>query len=405
MKRSAVWGVALGVLIIALSLSIMASFKKSQRNTTFKATQSAFTMVLEIQALAINDGYFSWTELQHYVANNQRLEAETQLAEIRETYPFVKDISVKPGAPPSEAFHIHGDGPFILLDFSIKDDFGTISLPGWLGTVRIEAQKLLDALPVGERLIIDEVNGKDFAFGLQVGFSTPLLNLWDFIMALMISTALTYPLVLWMARRNLYFYETRGLESIIFLFEQAERLTANHSRRVAALSLFVGEKLGFKGKRLRNLYTAALLHDIGKINVPANILTKDGALDPQEQNIMSSHPVVSARILSNFKELAHLSHIVMYHHEKMDGSGYPEGLIGSQIPREARVIGVVDAFEALVGDRPYRDPISSGKAFDMLRSMPLDQEIVEILATTYPEFATFQTPKWVISYSRFLETV
>ena len=405
MKRNAVWGIALCALMIALTLSARATFKKSQRDTTFKASQSAFTMVVEIQALAINDGYFSWAELKNYVTHNMRLEAEAQLAEIKDTYPFIKDVSVKPGAPPLESYHLHGDGPYLLMDFSIKDDFGNDPLPGWLGTVRIEAQKLLDALPVGERLIIDDVKGKNFSFNLKVGFSTPLINYLDIALAVLMSAALTYPVMLWMSKRNLYFYETRGLESIIFLFEQAERLTANHSRRVAALSLFVGGKLGFKGKRLRNLYTAALLHDIGKINVPVNILTKSGALSPQEQNLMSSHPVVSARILSNFKELAHLSHIVMYHHEKMDGSGYPEGLIGSQIPREARVIGVVDAFEALVGDRPYRDPISSTEACETLRNMSLDKEIVEVLASTYPEFATFQTPKWVVSYSRFLETI
>lgn len=404
MKRSAVWGTLGALLIVALSLSTMAYLKRSQRTTTFKATQSAFTMVLDIQARAINDGYFSWTELQNYVEHGRRLEAETQLEEIKTLYPFVKDIVVKPGIPPTEPYRISSDGTVVLLDFALKDDFGENILSGWLATVRIEAQKLLDSLPVGERLIVDHINGKDFAYGLMVGFNAPILRLWDLFIACLIAGALTYPLLLWISRRNLYFYETRGLESIIFLFEQAERLTANHSRRVAALSLFVGQQLGFKGRQLRNLYTAALLHDIGKINVPANILTKGEALSVQEQNIMSSHPVVSARILSNFKELAHLSHIVMYHHEKMDGSGYPEGLIGSQIPREARIIGVVDAFEALVGDRPYREPIGSAKAFETLRKMPVDQEVVEVLASTYHDFATFQTPKWVISYSRFLET-
>jgi putative nucleotidyltransferase with HDIG domain len=405
MKRSAVWGALVGLVIILLSLSAMTYFKRSQRNATFKATQSAFTMVLDIQALAINDGYFSWTKLQDYINRGQRLEAEAQLEDIKTTYPFVKDVSVKPGIPPSESYYIYGYNGLVYIDFSLKNDFGFEPLPGWMGTVSLNAQKLLDSLPVGERLVVDKINGKDFAYDLKVGFGTPLINLWDIFLACLIAATLTYPVFLWISRRNLYFYETRGLESIIFLFEQAERLTANHSRRVAALSLFVGQKLGFKGRRLRNLYTAALLHDIGKINVPANILTKDGALSSQEQSIMASHPVVSARILGNFKELSHLSQIVMYHHEKMDGSGYPEGLIGSQIPREARIIGVVDAFEALVGDRPYRDPISSTEAFAMLRGMALDQEIVETLAATYPEFATFQTPRWVISYSRFLETM
>jgi HD-GYP domain-containing protein (c-di-GMP phosphodiesterase class II) len=193
------------------------------------------------------------------------------------------------------------------------------------------------------------------------------------------------------------------LESIIFLFEQTEKLSSNHSRRVAALSLFLGEKLGYKGKRLRNLYTAALLHDIGKISVPTAILLKDEALTKQEQQAVMAHPIISARILKNFRELSHLSQIVLYHHERFDGTGYPEGLKGIAIPEESRIIAVVDVYEALVGDRPYRKPLSFLDAFEILRSMPLDQRLVEVLAKEFHTFKDFRAPKWVVSYDRIFD--
>ena len=207
----------------------------------------------------------------------------------------------------------------------------------------------------------------------------------------------------WLWRNNIYFYESKGLESIIFLFEQTEKVSSNHSRRVAVMALFLGEKIGLKGRNLRNLYTAALLHDIGKISVPTSILLKDEALTKSEQQAVMAHPIVSARILKNFRELSHLSHIVLYHHERLDGSGYPEGLKGEAIPEESRIIAVVDVFEALVGDRPYRDPLGSLDAFAILRSMPLDQRLVEILASQFHTFKEFRAPKWVVSYDRIFD--
>ena len=181
MKRSALWGALVGLVIIALSLAATAYFKRSQRTATFKATQSAFMMVLDIQALAINDGYFSWTELQNYVYTGQRQEAEAQLDEIITTYPFVKDVAVKPGIPPSESFYIYGYEGLVHIDFSLKNDFGSDILPGWTATVSLDAQKLLDSLPVGERLVVDKIRGEDFAYDLKVGFDTSLINIWDIL--------------------------------------------------------------------------------------------------------------------------------------------------------------------------------------------------------------------------------
>ena len=214
-------------------------------------------------------------------------------------------------------------------------------------------------------------------------------------------------LIVWLVLQRYYkksdfFLDTRGLESIIYLFEQTEKVSASHSRNVAIFALFVGKKLGFSGKRLRNLYVAALLHDIGKIGVPTGIITKTGRLDAKEFAQMKQHPVISARILRSFKEFEHLSNIVLHHHEREDGSGYPDGLKGNEIPLESKIIAVVDVFEALVGERPYRNPIHPSSAFEKMKQMPLDQKIVDVLIEHYGELGAFKPPRWVLSYSPWM---
>jgi HD-GYP domain-containing protein (c-di-GMP phosphodiesterase class II) len=250
---------------------------------------------------------------------------------------------------------------------------------------------------------VDPSHGQNLVYSLKAGFERSLLSWMDYLIVVLAAIGLIFPISILLWRRNLYFYESKGLESIIFLFEQTEKLSANHSRQVAALAAFVGEKLGYSQSRLRNLYTAALLHDIGKVSIPSNILLKEGPLTESELAVVKTHPIISARILKNFKELSHLSAAVLYHHERMDGTGYPEGLKGQEIPEEARIIAVVDVFEALTGDRPYREPICVKEAMTLLRDMALDKRIVAILEAEFHEFKDYRPPKWVVAYDRTLK--
>jgi putative nucleotidyltransferase with HDIG domain len=251
--------------------------------------------------------------------------------------------------------------------------------------------------------VIDPKHGKPLVYSVKARFENGLLGWLDYLIIILATFAIVFPISLILWRRSLYFYESKGLESIIFLFEQTEKLSANHSRQVAALAAFVGEKLGYSRSKLRNLYTAALLHDIGKVSIPSDILLKEGPLTEEEQTVIKTHPIVSARILRNFKELSHLSSVVLYHHERMDGSGYPEGLMGPAIPEAARIIAVVDVFEALTGSRPYREPLCVKEAFVTLRGMSLDKRIVAILEAEFGGFKTYHSPKWVVAYDRTLK--
>jgi len=129
---------------------------------------------------------------------------------------------------------------------------------------------------------------------------------------------------------------------------------------------------------LKKLRIGSLLHDIGKIGIPDAILNKPGPLTPEERAVMQKHPLISKEILSRIPSLSDFIDIPLYHHEKYDGTGYPYGLKGEEIPLAARIFAVIDVYEALTCDRPYRKAWSKEKAIEYIRDnagTPFDPEI------------------------------
>jgi diguanylate cyclase (GGDEF)-like protein len=158
--------------------------------------------------------------------------------------------------------------------------------------------------------------------------------------------------------------------------------TRSHSETVAELCVAIGACLGFNGERVERLRLAGLLHDVGKIGVPDAILHKPAALSPDEQDQMREHVSVGHGILVS-AELPVEAEWVLHHHERYDGTGYPAGLRGDEIPLEARIIAVADAFEAMTGTRPYRDQLTNGDALaELVRGAgtQFDEKCVEALA-------------------------
>jgi len=143
--------------------------------------------------------------------------------------------------------------------------------------------------------------------------------------------------------------------------------------------------LGLQRKNLKKLYNAALLHDIGKIGIPESILNKNGKLTSEEFEFVKKHPEIGANVVSKIPQLRDLVPIILYHHERTDGSGYPEGLSKDRIPFLARILAVADVFDALVSDRPYRSGITPDEAIRIMENMALDQDIVKILKENLEE--------------------
>jgi putative nucleotidyltransferase with HDIG domain len=146
--------------------------------------------------------------------------------------------------------------------------------------------------------------------------------------------------------------------------------TAGHSKRVAHYSSEIAEKAGWRPDKIELLRKSALLHDIGKIGIRDNVLLKDGKLSEEEFTQIKLHPVIGANILEGIdltEELLPILPGIKYHHERLDGKGYPEGLSGSQIPEFGRMIAVADAYDAMTSDRPYRRGMSPMKALSILQ--------------------------------------
>jgi diguanylate cyclase (GGDEF)-like protein/PAS domain S-box-containing protein/putative nucleotidyltransferase with HDIG domain len=145
------------------------------------------------------------------------------------------------------------------------------------------------------------------------------------------------------------------------LYEKSQR-ELSHSKRVGWLCAQVAQEMGFSGDGIKMLELAGLVHDIGKIGVEEKILNKPGALDDSEWDVMKNHPEAGWRILSSVHEFSEIADFILAHHEKWDGTGYPNGLKGEAIPLEARIIAVVDAFDAMTSQRSYRAPMEAEKA-------------------------------------------
>lgn len=164
------------------------------------------------------------------------------------------------------------------------------------------------------------------------------------------------------------------------LFEKNPR-EEEHSKRVSKICLKIGEKMELDASRLKNLYTAGLLHDIGKIGVENTYLDKAGSLNDEEWKEIRKHPQISHNILSSVNDYAPLADIVLSHHERWDGNGYPNGLTQEEIPIEARIIAVADAYDAMTSNRSYRKAIELEEVIEEFKryaGTQFDPEIVEV---------------------------
>ena len=186
--------------------------------------------------------------------------------------------------------------------------------------------------------------------------------------------------------RHLYQRTQRAIsQSLLGLanaLEAKDSYTRGHSQRVSVLARRLAEVTGLPARDADVIAQAGLLHDIGKIGVPEAILGKPGRLDPAEWEVMRRHPVLGAQIVAPFEFFAAGAIIVRHHHERWDGSGYPDGLRGAAIPPGARIVAVADVFDALTSSRPYREALPHRTAIQILgeeSGRTLDADLVAAL--------------------------
>jgi putative nucleotidyltransferase with HDIG domain len=182
-----------------------------------------------------------------------------------------------------------------------------------------------------------------------------------------------------------------GLSPLVHSFvadlENKDEITRDHVVRTSEMAIRVGERFQLSGTQLRNLGLAAMLHDVGKLHVPDEILTKPSELTVEEYETVKRHVVHGAEMLRADSTLAAAADIVRSHHERVDGGGYPDGLSGNDIPLAARIIAVCDAFDAMTHDRQYRDGVSVKMAFAVLQAnsgTQWDAEVIRQMMAVFP---------------------
>lgn len=168
--------------------------------------------------------------------------------------------------------------------------------------------------------------------------------------------------------------------------ERRDSYTHAHMRRLNTYARLLAEQLEWDREQLEDLEFGAILHDIGKIYIPEAVLQKEGKLNDDEMADMRKHPEVGAHMIKDIPYLASATPMVLYHHERWDGGGYPEGLSGEEIPLGARVLAVADAFDAMTSNRPYRNALSAEVAYQEILNCAgtqFDPEIVEAMKTCW----------------------
>jgi len=179
-------------------------------------------------------------------------------------------------------------------------------------------------------------------------------------------------------------------EAFAEVVDAKSHFTFRHSVGVTDVASAIGSAMGLEPGRKQLLHRAALLHDLGKLRVPNSILDKPGKLDEAEWSVMREHPALTRAILDRVSQFRELAYIAGAHHEKLDGSGYPDRLVGEKLPLEARILAVADVYGALIEDRPYRTGFAPEQALAMLSaSLPgkLDEECFQALVSIAPSIA------------------
>jgi PAS domain S-box-containing protein len=178
------------------------------------------------------------------------------------------------------------------------------------------------------------------------------------------------------------------IQAIALILEKRDPYTAGHQKRMTKLACAIAEEISLPKDKIEGLYIAGIIHDIGKINIPTEILSKPGRLSEIELSLIQTHPQVGSDILKEMDLPGEVSAIVLQHHERMDGSGYPSGLSGEAILLEARILAVADVVEAMASHRPYRPALGLDKAWEEItqnKGKLYDLEVVDVCLKLFKE--------------------
>lgn len=231
-----------------------------------------------------------------------------------------------------------------LLSFLYDKKFLSLWLSSVLGV-------LSSSFAVGTIGVIMALSYTEYGIGAVLLFFGPLL-------------LARFSFKLYMDMRNVY---VKTIQLLNRTMEAKDAYTSGHATRVQDYAVALAKEVGLPEKKIENIRMASILHDIGKIGIDDNILKKPLALTPVEYSMIQQHPTIGAEILKDVDFLKEISEIIKYHHERFDGKGYPDGLIGGAIPMEAAILAIADVYDAMTSNRPYRTAMEPDVALKEIR--------------------------------------
>lgn len=271
-----------------------------------------------------------------------------------------------------------------LASYTFKIDETRIKVKGSMGVVTLSQDASCDS---ADKLLgaVDEAlqRAKDSGGNIAIAYSELYKNKKDIYHKIS-----TFEEVVILKRKikKLARHVDRVVLESIFAFskslEARDFYTAEHAEEMVSLVLRMGKDIGLSQEMLNNLERGAMLHDIGKIGISDHILRKKSKLTPEEYRIIKTHPKIGAEIIRAIHFLKDVVPIVLHHHERWDGKGYPSGLKEREIPLLARIVAIADAYQALISDRPYRKAYHKREAWEILKKeagMHFDKDLVNIL--------------------------
>lgn len=196
------------------------------------------------------------------------------------------------------------------------------------------------------------------------------------------------------AIKDTYSFQLEGIvKGIVATLELKDPYTKGHSERVAYYSVLLARRMGiYNENQLKSFYYSCLLHDVGKVHIPDSILLKNGPLTPEEFEVIKTHPVVGAEAMKDIKGLEYTVEVIRHHHERWDGTGYPDRLKGVKIPLLARIVSVADAFDAMTSVRSYRPAMGPEQAYEQIvigSGTQFDPDIVKLFQSVFPDIREY----------------
>ncbi len=345
------------------------------------------------------------TMIKHATLEYKTLFKEERLESLLENGEFKKALEAKMEAQNISKLAMYNESGVELYSYggklseSTKRVFDSLSSVRYVLIPSIESASyhlvFRDAINIGSRHII--VKGvfklsKESAEALKSGVGIVLFVIF---MTVFLNSAVLFPLfymqyrALQIERCNL----TRSNFNLLSVLGNAIALkdsdTDEHNYRVVLYSIFLGECLKLPKSTMRSLIQGAFLHDVGKIGIPESVLLKPAKLNEEEFGVMKRHVDLGLEIIKEVKWLDDAKNIIAFHHEKVDGSGYPQGLASDTIPLIARVFAIVDVFDALTSKRPYKEPFAFNKAVAILqegRGSHFDAVMLDIFTERIEQF-------------------